>query len=348
MSLSVDERDELRSTARGLLSREASAERVRATVSEAPGFDRVLWDQMVELGWTSMHVPAEFGGSGAGYGELAVVLHELGRAIVPSPFLASAVLATSALTLSDNEQLAGELLTALVSGASLGSVALASAEGSCELRRSTVEWERSGESVRLQGSAGFVLDADIADFLVVAAIDPDECPVVVAVDRATPGVRIEHAATVDATRRLFTVVFDEVVVADDRMLCEPGVPAAELFERIACRRRDRRRVRRDRSHGAGARTRRRLREGARPVREADRVLPGGQAPLRQHRDRGRGQSGRRPRRRGSARRRSQPLVHDRPRSPRRTWARRARRRARSRCGSTAGSGSRGSTSRICT
>jgi alkylation response protein AidB-like acyl-CoA dehydrogenase len=232
MPLSVDERDELRSTARSMLSREASSERVRATVSEAPGFDRALWDQMVELGWTSIHVSPEFGGAGAGYAELAVVLHELGRAIVPSPFLASAVLATSALSMSDNEPLASALLPGLAGGQSLGSVALASAEGSYELQRSTTEWQRAGGSIRLQGSAGFVLDADVADFLVVAAVDPDECPVVVAVDRATPGVRVERAATVDPTRRLFTVVFDDVVVADDQMLCEPGVPAEELYDRL--------------------------------------------------------------------------------------------------------------------
>ena len=232
MSLTVEERDELRSTARSLLSREASSERVRATVSEAPGFDRVLWEQTVELGWTSIHVPAELGGAGAGYAELAVVLHELGRAIVPSPFLASAVLATSALLASDDAPVASELLASLVDGASLGSVALASVDGSYDLHRSTLHWEHARGSVRLRGSAGFVLDADVADFLLVAALDQDDRPAVVAVDRATPGVRVERAATVDVTRRLFTVAFDDVVVADDRLLCEPGEAAQELFDRM--------------------------------------------------------------------------------------------------------------------
>jgi alkylation response protein AidB-like acyl-CoA dehydrogenase len=232
MSLTVEERDELRSTARSLLSREASSDRVRATVSEAPGFDRALWDQMVELGWTSIHVPLELGGAGGGYAELALVLHELGRAIVPSPFLASAVLATSALIVSDNIPLASALLGALVGGASLGAVALASVDGSYDMRRSTLQGEHAQGSVRLQGSAGFVLDADVADFLVVAAVGRDDRPVIMAVDRATPGVRVERAATVDATRRLFTIAFDDVVIADDRLLCEPGVPAEELYDRI--------------------------------------------------------------------------------------------------------------------
>src|SRR5437016_1747558 len=204
MPLSADERDELQSSARGLLARDSSADGVRAVVADAPGFDRDLWRQMVELGWTSIHVAEQFGGAGAGYGDLAVVLHELGRAIVPAPFLASAVLASSALTLADNDALASELLPALVTGESLGAVAFASADGSYELSRLTTAWERAASAIRLHGSAGFVLDADVADVLVVAARYSDGIPALLAVERAAPGVRVERAATVDATRRPFS------------------------------------------------------------------------------------------------------------------------------------------------
>src|SRR5438552_16874328 len=108
MPLSADERDELQSSARGLLARDSSSDRVRAVVADGPGFDRDLWHQMVELGWKCIHVAEQFGGAGAGYGDLAGVLHEQGRAIIPAPFLASAVLDTSALTLADNDALATE------------------------------------------------------------------------------------------------------------------------------------------------------------------------------------------------------------------------------------------------
>jgi len=232
MPLSADERDELQSSARGLLARDSSSDRVRAVVADAPGFDRDLWHQMVELGWTSIHVAEQFGGAGAGYGDLGVVLHELGRAIVPAPFLASAVLASSALTLADNDALATELLAALVAGESLAAVAFASADGSYQLSRLTTTWERAASSVRLHGSVGFVLDADVADVLVVAARDSDDVPALLAVERAAPGVRVERAATVDATRRLFSVSFDGVVVGNDRLLCEPGARTEELLGQV--------------------------------------------------------------------------------------------------------------------
>jgi len=232
MSLAPDERDELRATARSLLGRESSSERVRAVVADSPGYDRTLWARMVELGWTSIHVPEPAGGAGAGYGALAIVLHELGRAITPSPFLASAVLATGALVLADHVALAGDLLAPLVAGESLGSVAFSSTGGSYEPSERTVGWERTSASLRLHGASGFVLDADIADVLVVAARDASATTALLAVDAATPGVRIERARTVDATRRLFTVSFDHVTVASDRMLCEAGPRADELLEHV--------------------------------------------------------------------------------------------------------------------
>ena len=179
-----------------------------------------------------MHVPAAYGGSDAGYAELAVVLHELGRAIAPSPFLASAVLATGALMCSDNEVLTSELLSALVAGSSIGSVAFASTDGTYEVSRLTTGWERANATLRLHGSSGFVLDADVTP--VKGALGADGTPVVVAVDGAASGVQIERAASVDSTRRLFTVTFADVVVAEDRMLCEPGARAQELLEQIVC------------------------------------------------------------------------------------------------------------------
>jgi len=232
MTLSNDERDELRSTARNLLTRDSSAERVRAVIAEQPGFDRALWAAIVELGWTAIHVAEGHGGAGCDYGDLAVVLHELGRALTPSPFLASAVLATGAFVQADNRDAADTWLGALAGGSALGGVALAGLDGSYDLARLTTGWRTNGGSVRLFGTAGAVLDADVADVFVVAARDRDGTIAAVAVEAATPGIDVERVPTVDETRRLFTVSFDDVGVDDDRMLSEPGAHAEALFERV--------------------------------------------------------------------------------------------------------------------
>lgn len=230
MALHPDERSELRSTVRALLDRASGSAQVRETISGG-GFDRDLWDQMVALGFTSIHVDERHGGGGCGYADLAVVVHEMGRAITPSPFLASAVLATGALSLAE-DQVAGARLAALVGGSSIGTVAFASASGTYDHEQLSTRWSRKGDSVQIAGTSGFVLDADVAEFLVVAARHEDGSCAAVVVDSASPGVSVERVPTVDETRRLFTVTFDAVTVPADRLLCEPGPEAAHLLDQV--------------------------------------------------------------------------------------------------------------------
>ena len=188
-TLTDGDREELRSTARSVLGRESA--------------DR--WGQIVELGWTAIHVDGAAGGAGCGYADLAVVLHEIGRALLPSPFLASSVLADHALA-GDPRR------SELAAGGVVGTVALASVDGSYEPARLTTRW--AGD--RVDGAAGFVLDADLAEVIVVAARDEGGTLAVLAVERAS--VALEWTPTVDETRRLFRVTFDD---AEARHLCEP-------------------------------------------------------------------------------------------------------------------------------
>ncbi|MFC5288206.1 acyl-CoA dehydrogenase family protein [Actinokineospora guangxiensis] len=64
------------------------------TVDGTVGGD--VWGSLREMGLTTLPVPEELGGQGAGWREVAVVAEELGRAVTPVPFLGG-VLATAAL-----------------------------------------------------------------------------------------------------------------------------------------------------------------------------------------------------------------------------------------------------------
>ena len=101
-----------------------------------------------------------------------------------------------------------------------------------DVTRLTTAWRSNGGALRLNGAAGFVLDADLADVLVVAARDEQGTVAAAAVDSTTSGLRVERAATVDKTRRLFTVTFDDVSVPAERMLCEPGAAGEALFAQV--------------------------------------------------------------------------------------------------------------------
>jgi alkylation response protein AidB-like acyl-CoA dehydrogenase len=232
VALSSAERDELRSTARALLGRSCSTAQVRRTAMDADGVDRELWAQVVELGWTSIHLSEAHGGGGCGFTDLRIILHELGRALAPIPFLASAVVASGALALAEHRELAAPILDALVAGDAVATSVLACDHGSYDRRRASVRWRSEPDGLRLDGAAAFVLDADLADWLVVAVSHEDGTAAAVALERGTAGVRIERMATVDETRRLFRVTFDGAAVGADRLLVAPGDPAQALIDRI--------------------------------------------------------------------------------------------------------------------
>jgi len=220
--LADDERDELRTTARRLLGERSSSTQVRAFLDDPVGFDRELWSTMGELGWLAIHVPEELGGMGASFSDLAVVLHELGRQLTPSPLVASAVLGAAALGRGSNRALASELVPGIASGELLVAVALSGTSGSYDPACATVGFAPGGGGIVLDGVCRFVPDAHVADRIVVSASDVAGAVVLAVVDRGQPGVTVELEPTHDRTRRLSMVTLEAVEVADDRRLCEPG------------------------------------------------------------------------------------------------------------------------------
>ena len=229
--MSDEERAELRDTARRLLGERSSSPQVRGLLDDATGYDQSLWASMAELGWLAINISDEHGGMGASYTELAVILHELGRQVTPSPMLASIVLGAGALSASANDGLASALLPGVATGETVLAAALSNAAGSYEPARASVGWGIVEGSVVLDGTARFAPDAHVADHLVVVASDTSGDATLAIVDRRAAGVTVEVEPTFDRTRRLCRVTFDAVAVGDDRLLAEPG-HGADLHHRV--------------------------------------------------------------------------------------------------------------------
>src|SRR5260370_14787199 len=94
-----EEQSMLRDSARGLISDKAPVSHVRQLrdAKDATGFSRELWKMFAEMGFSGLLVPEQFGGSGLGAVEAGIVMEEIGRTLMPSPFLATGVVAASAL-----------------------------------------------------------------------------------------------------------------------------------------------------------------------------------------------------------------------------------------------------------
>ena len=88
----------LKSSAREFLTQECPLTLVREMEDDPQGYTEQLWRQLVALGWTGVAFPEQYGGTGGNFLDLAVLLEEMGRNLVPGPFFATVVLGTDGLT----------------------------------------------------------------------------------------------------------------------------------------------------------------------------------------------------------------------------------------------------------
>lgn len=131
------------------------------------GFGHELWKQFAEMGFTGMLLDEEDGGLGMGNVEAGIVLEQIGRNLTPSPFLASSVLAATALK-SGSSDMRGRWLPGLVSGDSVFAVAIDEG-GKHRPERIAMKAEKSGNGFKLSGQKDFVIHGASADMLIVAA-----------------------------------------------------------------------------------------------------------------------------------------------------------------------------------
>src|SRR5262249_39080664 len=98
MDLELDpEQRLLAEAARAFLARACPLAHVRAMEVDERGFSRELWREMAELGWLGMELPVEAGGNGRSFLDVALLCEEMGRALLPAPFLSTCVVAAPLL-----------------------------------------------------------------------------------------------------------------------------------------------------------------------------------------------------------------------------------------------------------
>jgi alkylation response protein AidB-like acyl-CoA dehydrogenase len=220
-----EEQSMLRDSARGLISDKAPVSHLRQIrdSKDATGFSRELWRSFAEMGFSGLLVPDEFGGSGLGCVEAGVVMEEIGRTLMPSPFLSTAVLAASALSRGGSAAQKSEHLPKIVDGSLLA--ALAVDEGAKHRPLQTrMQAVRSGNGFKLNGTKAFVVDGHTADLLIVAARTAGaagECDglTLFLVDPRSKGIETERTAMVDS-HNAARIVFDNVEVNADGVLGE--------------------------------------------------------------------------------------------------------------------------------
>jgi alkylation response protein AidB-like acyl-CoA dehydrogenase len=204
----TDEQRQLRATVRAFLEATCSHEHLVAQTEQPDGFDRAAWRRAGgELGLPGIAVPESYGGSGSSPAELVWVLAECGRALWPAPLFSSVVLATTALLASGDDGACRELLPAMAAGERIGTLAVAERRLLWTPEQIRTTAAGTGRDRRVHGAKTAVVDAHVADDLLVAA-RTGEGVSLLRVPADAPGVSVTPRPGFDRTRRLADVVFD--------------------------------------------------------------------------------------------------------------------------------------------
>lgn len=225
-----DEQEMIRESAESFLADVSDSAAVRAAMASELGHDPALWQRLcTEMVWPAIHIPEEYGGLGLGFVELAILLEQMGRRLLCSPFFASACLATPALLLGGDEAQKQRWLPQLAEGSLTATLAWASNNrNGLDAVQASVRAEGSGFVI--DGSLRQVVDGHSTGLLIVAARDSEGVSLF-AVPADTAGISRRLTPTLDQTRKLAEVSLQQVYVEADARLGAPG-QGGELLEKV--------------------------------------------------------------------------------------------------------------------
>lgn len=178
---------------------------VRRQMLTEQGYDAEVWQQLcAELGVAGIHIPEQYGGFGFGQIELGIVMEEMGKNLFCGPFLASSVMASSALLHCASEAYKEQLLPDIAMGVSIVTLVLDSLDGPEDV--GSLLHEDGGV---LNGVAKIVLDAASADLMLVVASSSSGLGLFL-VKANDAGVNVTSRESLDPTRKLSEVALINV------------------------------------------------------------------------------------------------------------------------------------------
>ncbi len=201
----TEEQELLARTAREFVTGRSSLRRIRQLrdTNDADGFSRELWREMAALGWLGIVVPEEYGGAGLGAMDQMTVLEEMGRGLMPEPFVSTVLLGTTALLLGGSAAQKKEHLPRVVAGERLVTIAYQETGSRYDASKVATKATTGADGWTISGEKLQVLDGHVADFLIVSARTsgaPNAASGItlflVAAD--TPGITIERQSRIDS------------------------------------------------------------------------------------------------------------------------------------------------------
>ena len=230
-----EEQQSLKDIAKEFLQKNAPVthfREIRDTENEL-GYDPDLWKQMVDLGWSGILVPEEYGGFDFGMVGMGSILEEMGKMLTPSPLFSTGVLGASLITLGGNDKQKQTYLPQIVDGSITTALALEEGNRHSPFSVNT-EAKKDGKNYTLTGNKTFVIDGHSSNLLIVAArtsgSENDSSGITLfLVDPSIDGVQVSKTSMVDS-RNSANITLNEIIVSLDDVLGEENNGAALLEE----------------------------------------------------------------------------------------------------------------------
>jgi len=211
----------LKTSARDFLKKECPMDLVREMMEDDRGYSPKLWRQMTDLGWQGLVIPEAYEGIGSSFLDLVVLLEEMGRALVPGPFVSTVVCGGRTIQAAGNEAQKQRFLPAIADGEMIVTLALLESSGSFVPSGISVSSTPSGDDYIINGSKLFVPDAHVADFLICVARTGkgtgEDGISLFLVDMKSRGIQVDVLTTMTG-EKLCEVTFDNVAVPADGLL----------------------------------------------------------------------------------------------------------------------------------
>jgi alkylation response protein AidB-like acyl-CoA dehydrogenase len=234
----TEEQELLRDTARRFLDSECNTQFVRQRMAEPAAVTDEFWQKLADQGWLGIVCPEEDGGSGLGLVDLVVLMEEMGRAVMPGPFLSTVLLGGAAIGETGTPAQRRQWLPQIAAGTAKAALAWTEPNLRWDAASVTLRARETGGGFTLSGTKLFVGDAHLADILVVAARTHDGSTMedgvtLFLVPKDTQGLAITVLPTIDETRKLCELKLDNVVAPAAALLGERHQGWAPLSRVIA-------------------------------------------------------------------------------------------------------------------
>jgi 3-oxocholest-4-en-26-oyl-CoA dehydrogenase beta subunit len=230
----------IRNSAREFLADRSDSSVIRAVQNGDKEALTSLWKDVIELGWPALTVSEEHGGAGLAFGDLAVLLEELGASIAPTPIVESAV-TSRILERFAPQGLKSDLLPQAASGEILITPAIVERDASWDPNNATVAATKSSGALVVTGEKRFVSFADQATHaLTLVRTDNGEPALVVIPIWQADGIEqtpLDHVSGVPVSSLAFNEVevpsANIVATGDDAIKATEELVAAGAVARSA-------------------------------------------------------------------------------------------------------------------